>query len=93
MKGTNGEGARRGRKGWGEPLGEISGRIASIFLTIKTGPFRWSNRLQQDSWKPKPNAWESEDINLINWNIVTENHTCRVSSGVLQNTSYKDLNC
>ncbi len=40
MKGSNGEGARRGRKGWGVALGEISGKRASIFLSIKTGPVR-----------------------------------------------------
>lgn len=40
VKGTNGEGARRGRKGQGDPLGEISGRMSSLFLSIKTGSLR-----------------------------------------------------
>lgn len=52
VNGVNGDGAKRGIKGWVSPLGEISGANAVDFISIRTESFVPIRGAQWDSHRP-----------------------------------------
>ena len=57
VKGAKGEGARRGRRGWGAEFGEISGRKPSTLLSVDNEPPWLLNGLQWHSFRPVAEGW------------------------------------
>lgn len=49
--GINGEGAKRGRKGWELPLGDITGANALTFISIRMGSSLSINGVECDPQK------------------------------------------
>lgn len=52
VNGVNGDGAKRGIKGWVSPLGETSGANAVDFISIRTESFVPIRGAQWDSHRP-----------------------------------------
>uniref|UniRef100_A0A0V0H0C5 Putative ovule protein n=1 Tax=Solanum chacoense TaxID=4108 RepID=A0A0V0H0C5_SOLCH len=53
VKGANGEGARRGRRGCGAAVGDVSSKRVSSFMSMIREPFRLFSELQLDSWRQR----------------------------------------
>lgn len=71
VKGANGEGANRGRRGCGAAFGEISGKRVSSFMSLNREPFRCFSELQLESRIPVQIANPSEIGNSKHWFLQT----------------------